>query len=165
MKSIYKICTRWDAPAISIARDLGDFDGSSKLKDLANQPLRADVLPTTTRRSFFRLTPGVLVLPQRDIEECEDMYYVLTGTEQLAATSAVAEFRLFNPVDTLPVGSNHCPADTSRFYRPIFRLSHRNCRDIYCIEGVASVPENEFKLIYERHRFQGLTFEKIWEGD
>jgi hypothetical protein len=114
---------------------------------------------------FWRLAPGVLVLGEEALLQCDDLYYsTVGGIELLSLRDGARVFKALNAVEFLPrPSSGAAPCLVDRHYMAVFCIEGQPETDIFTVSGHLTAL-SEFKSIYDHYGFQGLHFEPIWTG-
>lgn len=142
------------------------FDGREKRALRPRAPFILESVSACNSGEILYLAPGVLVIQEDDLINCEDMYYLTaSGTECLMLSDGTKSFNAINPVEFLPPpsqGSSPCLVD--KHYMPLFRIIGMPKTDLFTTTGFLP-PGDEFAAVYEQFGFKGLCFETVWTGE
>lgn len=151
---------------LSLDPELLIFDGRIKAALRPRASFVLDSVSTCNIAEFLYLAPGVLVIQDADLLNCDDMYYLTAaGTECLRLSDGTRSFTAINPVEYLPPpsqGSSPCIVD--KHYMPLFRIIGMPQTDLFTTTGFHP-PGTDFAGVYERFGFRGLCFETVWTGE
>jgi len=173
MKKIYRILSAPDAPLLEILENqpyahlFTEFLGESLIGALPDELLVGRLSNHREWNQFYRIAPGGLAVSEEAWEKCMNMYYVITGMNNIELVSirtVEANMRVIIPRDVLPATADASLPCDLKYASSLFRIAGRPKTELFCLEGT-EVPGDEFKYVYDKFGFEGLIFEEIWRGE